>query len=83
LAAARDALDPPGWEALRAWRRDAAARAGVPAFVVLSDADLRAVGARRPTTMSELARCRGFGPTKLERYGDELLAVLEQLPYPG
>jgi len=50
---------------------------------VLSDADLRAVGARRPTTMSELARCRGFGPTKLERYGDELLAVLEQLPYPG
>jgi DNA helicase-2/ATP-dependent DNA helicase PcrA len=83
LAAARDALDPPGWETLRAWRRDAAARAGVPAFVVLSDADLRAVGSRRPRTMAELARCRGFGPAKLERYGDEVLAVLEQLPYPG
>jgi DNA helicase-2/ATP-dependent DNA helicase PcrA len=82
LAAARGALDPPGWEALRAWRREAAARAGVPAFVVLSDADLRAVGARRPTSMTELARCRGFGPTKLERYGDELLAVLEQIPQP-
>jgi DNA helicase-2/ATP-dependent DNA helicase PcrA len=44
---------------------------------VLSDADLKAVGARRPKTLAELSRCRGLGPTKLERYGDELLSVLE------
>jgi DNA helicase-2/ATP-dependent DNA helicase PcrA len=49
----------------------------VPAYVVLSDADLRGVAERLPKTMAELRQCRGFGPTKLERYGDELLSVLE------
>jgi DNA helicase-2/ATP-dependent DNA helicase PcrA len=70
-------VDADLWEVLRAWRREVATRTGVPAFVVLSDADLRGVAARRPRTMAELRQCRGFGPTKLERYGDELLAVLE------
>ncbi len=34
----------------------------------------------RPTTPAELAACDGIGPTKLERYGDELLALLEPFP---
>ncbi len=83
LAAARAAieepLDPTVWEALRTWRRETAAAAGVPAYVVLSDADLRGVGARRPATLAELRQCRGLGPTKLERYGDELLSVIDAL----
>lgn len=72
-----DAVDPALWEALRTWRREVAARDAVPAYVVLSDADLRGVAARRPCTLVELRQCRGFGPTRLERYGDELLAVVE------
>jgi DNA helicase-2/ATP-dependent DNA helicase PcrA len=70
-------VDATVWEALRAWRREVATRTKVPAYVVLSDADLRGVAERMPRTMTELRQCRGFGPTKLERYGDELLAVLE------
>ncbi|HEY2428779.1 MAG TPA: ATP-dependent DNA helicase UvrD2, partial [Acidimicrobiales bacterium] len=70
-------VEPGLWEALRVWRREVATRTGVPAYVVLSDADLRGVAQRRPATIEELRGCRGFGPTKLERYGDELLAVLE------
>ena len=71
------AVDQTLWEALRTWRREVATRSQVPAYVVLSDADLRGVAERLPRTMAELRQCRGFGPTKLERYGDELLAVLE------
>jgi len=70
-------VEPELWEALRTWRRETAQQANVPAYVVLSDADLRGVAQRRPATIAELAQCRGFGPTKLERYGDELLAVLD------
>ena len=33
----------------------------------------------RPTNPAELVACDGIGPAKLERYGDEILAVIEQL----
>ena len=62
---------------LRAWRTSRAREDGVPAYVVLHDATLDELAARRPRSTGELAAIHGFGPTKLERYGDELLALLE------
>jgi DNA helicase II / ATP-dependent DNA helicase PcrA len=62
--------------ALRGWRSEAAKRATVPAYVVLNDSELVGIASRRPTTLAELARCKGMGPIRLERWGDELLAVL-------
>jgi ATP-dependent DNA helicase RecQ len=61
---------------LRAWRLRRAREDGVPAFVVLHDRTLEELAARRPGSAGELAAVHGLGPTKLERYGDELLAVL-------
>ena len=63
-------------DALRAWRAEASKRASVPAYVVLNDRELAGVAARRPRTLAELARCKGMGPVRLERWGDELLAAL-------
>ncbi len=65
---------------LRSWRLARAKRDGVPAYVVLNDRHLLGIAAVLPTTVSELAACDGIGPTKLERYGDEILAVLEDVP---
>ncbi len=62
--------------ALREWRSEAAKRATVPAYVVLNDRELVGIAARRPTTLAELARCKGMGPVRLERWGDELLGIL-------
>jgi ATP-dependent DNA helicase RecQ len=61
---------------LKAWRSRRAREDGVPAYVVLHDATLHELAARRPASPSELAGVKGLGPTKLERYGDELLDVL-------
>jgi ATP-dependent DNA helicase RecQ len=61
---------------LRAWRSRRSRKDGVPAYVVLHDATLHELAARRPRSTAELAAVKGLGPTKLERYGDELLAVL-------
>ena len=61
---------------LRSWRLERSQEDAVPAYVVLHDATLRELAALRPRTKDELAGVKGFGPVKLERYGDDLLAVL-------
>ena len=66
----------PYESALREWRSEASKRATVPAYVVLNDNELVGIAASRPRTLAELARCKGMGPVRLERWGDELLAVL-------
>jgi len=72
---------PPTYEeqtftALREWRKDAARSADVPAFVVFTDATLTAIAEARPSSLEELARLAGVGPSKLEKYGEAVLAVL-------
>ena len=62
--------------ALRDWRRRRAAEDDVPAFVVAHDTTLRAIAEARPGTLAGLARVKGMGPTKLERYGSEILAAV-------
>ncbi|HET8968806.1 MAG TPA: RecQ family ATP-dependent DNA helicase [Gaiellaceae bacterium] len=61
---------------LRSWRLERSQEDAVPAYVVLHDSTLRELAALRPQTMNELAGVKGFGPVKLERYGDDLLAVI-------
>ncbi len=67
-------------EALKAWRKQRAASDRVPAYIVLSDAHLEGIADSRPETLADLARCTGIGPTKLERYGDEIIAVIADSP---
>ena len=61
---------------LRAWRKRAAEDAGVPAYVVFHDATLRAICDVQPQTLGELASVAGIGPTKLERYGADVLKLV-------
>jgi ATP-dependent DNA helicase RecQ len=74
--AARRDLDTGLADRLRTWRRERASADGVPAFVILHDSTLTDLAASRPATLGELAGIRGVGPAKLERYGEELLAVV-------
>ena len=78
-AAAMTPSDQAAEEALRAWRLDRSRRDKVAAFIVLSDRHLRGIAVARPTTLKQLRSMEGIGPTKLELYGDEILAVIESL----
>jgi ATP-dependent DNA helicase RecQ len=66
----------PLFDALREVRRSLAAEAGIPAYVIFHDSTLREIAAARPTTLNELAQVNGVGRTKLERYGEAMLAVV-------
>ena len=63
--------------ALREWRRTRSDGDGVPAFVVLSNRQLEGIAAAMPTDERELLACNGIGPAKLERYGEDILTVLD------
>jgi DNA helicase-2/ATP-dependent DNA helicase PcrA len=62
--------------ALRAWRTGRAREDAVPAFVVFHDTTLAAIADLRPASLAALRRVSGVGPTKIDRYGEELLAVI-------
>jgi DNA helicase-2/ATP-dependent DNA helicase PcrA len=74
-----DARDlPPAFGALREWRLERAKADEVPAYVVFHNATLAEIAERRPRTLAELALVPGVGATKLERYGEDVLAVLSR-----
>jgi DNA helicase-2/ATP-dependent DNA helicase PcrA len=66
----------PLFDRLRDWRRERAQTDGVPAYVVFHDATLASIADERPTNRAALATVAGVGPTKLERYADEVLAIV-------
>ena len=68
------------FERLRAWRAAAAKEQGVPAYVIFHDATLRQIAAGRPADLAGLGAVNGVGETKLARYGEQILAVLAELP---
>ena len=66
----------PVLERLKAWRKARARADGVPAYVIFHDKTLEEIAELLPKDWADLASISGVGPTKLERYGDEVLAVV-------
>lgn len=62
---------------LRAWRADKAKSESRPAFTIMHDSTLESIAESKARTLGDLARIKGIGPTKLEAFGDEILALLD------
>ena len=69
------------FEALRVMRAELAKATSVPAYVVAHDAALLAAAEANPASGPELEALRGWGPVKVERYGEAVLRALH--PPPG
>jgi superfamily II DNA helicase RecQ len=76
--AALDAGAEPVFEALRATRKQLATAQGVPAYVIFHDSTLMALATKRPRSRAELEAIPGMGRSKIDRYGDDVLAALAQ-----
>jgi ATP-dependent DNA helicase RecQ len=64
------------FDALRAERARLAKAQGVPPYLVFHDSSLRAMAMEKPSTMDEMAEINGVGAAKLQRYGEDFLAVI-------
>ncbi len=72
--------DEPLWQALRDCRKRLATEHNVPPYVIFHDATLREMLRARPDTREALLAISGVGQAKLERYGDDFLAILRNAP---
>ena len=69
-------FDEALFEQLRRLRRELAAAANVPPYVILSDRTLVEMATFYPQTPAALLAINGVGQAKLERYGEPFLAVI-------
>ncbi len=63
--------------ALGEWRGGVARQSGIPAYTVLNNRTMEEIARIRPRTNATLLLVHGIGPHKLEKYGQELLAMVE------
>lgn len=71
-------LHPELIQALIDWRREKYQKGNVPAYIILHQKTLLAIADLAPTTKEELLTVKGFGKSKCDRYGDEILDVIRQ-----
>jgi ATP-dependent DNA helicase RecQ len=64
------------FEALRAWRREEAARQHLPPYFIFSNDTLAQIARVRPRSLADLLGVEGVGQGKLERYGEAVLGVV-------
>ena len=69
--------DPELYERLRAWRFKLAQKQGTAPFIIAHDKHLQAVAGLKPTTKEELLNVPGYGPKKVETYGDDILHIVQ------
>lgn len=61
---------------LRTWRSTLSKERDVPAYVVMSDATLKAVALAAPNSPQELIQVPGIGPAKVEQFGADILEIV-------
>ncbi len=61
---------------LKDWRKELSERLGVPPYVIMHDRTFIDLAVKMPTTLEDLEDIHGMGPTKIAKYGDEILRII-------
>jgi ATP-dependent DNA helicase RecQ len=70
------------WEKLRAKRLELAKAQDVPPYVIFHDSTLEEMVSKRPSNLKQFALLSGVGKTKLERYAQAFIDILNEHPLP-
>lgn len=62
---------------LKSWRTERAKQLKVPAYVVFTDATLTAIAEQRPSDEAALVAISGIGATKIQKFGDDVLSLIQ------
>ncbi len=67
------------FDKLRWWRVETARKHNVPAYVIFHDATMREIAKARPSSLDDLRGVTGVGEKKLETYGAEIIALIQEI----
>lgn len=68
-----DIPNPALFSDLKHWRNKVCEESGLPIYMVANQATLTEIALYLPRSKDELAKLRGFGKVKVDKYGDEIL----------
>ena len=63
---------------LKAWRKMKYEELHLPAFMIMHQKVLVQIAEEKPSTKEELMQINGFGKRKWEKYGQEILDIIEE-----
>ena len=63
---------------LKLWRKEKANILGIKPYIIFSDSTLIELANKVPKDKEELLRIRGMGEKKFEKYGDEVLNIINK-----
>lgn len=66
------------FERLKVWRRIKANKENVKPYIIFSDSSLMEIVNILPKNLEELKEIRGVGEKKLEKYGEEIIDVINK-----
>ena len=67
---------PKLYKMLASWRNDYCKEQNIPVFTMFSNATLVEVSNRLPVEIEQLAKIKGFGKIKIQRYGKECIDIV-------
>lgn len=71
-----DEMDILLFDELKALRLDIAKKQNVPPYVIFHDSTLKEIALKKPNSLEAMAEISGIGQVKLERYGQDFLAII-------
>ncbi|VYU37203.1 ATP-dependent DNA helicase RecQ [Clostridium tertium] len=63
---------------LRLWRKNKANSQGIKPYIIFSDSTLMELANKHPKTKDELMNVRGMGEKKYEKYGEDILKIMNK-----
>ena len=69
---------PELFEIIRKWRAAKATELGMPAYIILHQKTLFDLVEKLPVSFVELSKVSGFGKTKIQQYGTEILELIRE-----
>jgi superfamily II DNA helicase RecQ len=78
----RERLSPEDFRVycqLKDWRRDVAAAQAIPPYMVFTNEQLSKIAEQRTATKADLEKIAGVGDSRIEKFGDQVLAVMSKM----
>lgn len=66
-------------DALKLWRTERAKDDNLPPYMIATNSELFSIAKFKPAKKEDLIELKGFGQKKIEKFGDEIIEILEQI----